>query len=57
MTMQELYDEMKEALADFGLRFHEMDKVEVTIKKDGEIQFSLRQTKTIKVTKQKGGSS
>lgn len=31
MTMQQLYDYLKEALAFFDLRFHEMDKIEVSI--------------------------
>lgn len=33
MTMERLYGHMKEALDFFGLRFHEMDQVEVRIVK------------------------
>ena len=39
MNMQTLYDEMKEALAYFGLKFHQMGEVEVRIS-DCEIIFS-----------------
>lgn len=39
MNMDMLYGWMKEALAHFGLRFCDMDKVTVTIQ-GGEIKFS-----------------
>lgn len=36
MTAQDLYEEMKKVLAFFDLRFHEMDKVEVSISANGK---------------------
>lgn len=39
MNAAELYQEIKDALATFGLRFNEMDKVEVALNDDA-ITFS-----------------
>ena len=37
--MQELYDDMKDALAFFGVRFHNMGDVKVRALDDGRLEF------------------
>lgn len=49
MDMKDLYCEMKDAIDYFGLRFHEMDKIEVKVE-EGKIHLRFdNRTVTLEV--------
>ena len=44
MKMLELYEDMKDALSSFGLKFHDMKEVDVAVE-DGKVVFSYSEGK------------